>query len=155
MGWCIRLSLVLFLGFLLSFNSCFAATQKIKYSIGPKCNENNVVCGQNEVPVCLVLEPSIHLVSSNSNDPTKDVKYIPSCGTVPTCTDTNGLPAPDNVVLECIEFVQCQDETAYCSDGKTAKCFGNDNELKGCNCKDGSSPVCDYIWEISNVGTYD
>ena len=157
MGWCIRLSLALVMGFLLSFNICFADTQKIKYSIGPKCNENNVVCGQNEVPVCLVLEPSIHLVSSNLNDPVKDIKYIPSCQaeSVPACTDSNGLSAPDNVVLECVEFVQCKDNTAHCSDGKTAKCFGNDNELNGCGCKDGSDPVCDYMWEISNTGIYD
>ena len=143
MGWCIRLSLALFLGVLLSLG---ANAQEIKYSMGPKCNGAKVVCGTNEVPVCLVF-------SLNENN-IENIKYIPSCDVKPKCiVENSGLPAPDNVQLDCVEFVQCQNDIAHCSDGKIAKCLGNDNELNGCNCKDGSDPICDYTWEISDVGS--
>ena len=140
----IGLSLALFIGILLSSNVCFAGTQKIKYSIGPKCDDNgNVVCGENEEAVCLVF-------SSTTNDPEEDIKYIPSCDREPKCVVKNSdIPAPDDVKLDCVEFAQCQDDVAHCSDGKIAKCLGNNNE---CEC---SEQICDYTWEISTVGSND
>ncbi len=137
MGWYIRLSLALFVGILLSLNPCFADTKGIKYSMPPTCREGNVVCGENEEAVCL-----------NPNDP-KDISYVSltPCDGEPKCVGKDGLPAP-GIVLDCVEFAQCQNDIAHCSDGKTAKCLGNDNE---CKC---SEQICDYTWEISNAGSY-
>ena len=146
MGRCIRLSLSLFIGILLSFNICFAGTGKLKYSMPPVCREGKVVCGENEKAVCLVF-------SSNENDPENNVKYITSCDRGPACiVEGSGFPAPDNVQLDCVEFAECKDDIAHCSDDKVAECSGN-NEPQGCNCPDGSDPICNYRWEISNVGS--
>ena len=151
MGGCIRLSLALLIGFLLSFNICFADTKGIKYSIAPHCNENNqVACkNNNEQAVCIKLGSLIQTQ--------EDLHYIPGCDSgSPGCINENTrVSAPEDVVIECIEFTQCQDNVAHCSDGKTAKCAGSDNELIGCNCKNGSSPICDYTWEISTVSSSD
>ena len=154
MGGCNRLFIALFTVILLSLS---VNAQEIKYSMGPKCSGTQIICGLNEIPVCLFLESGIHLVSSRENDLEENKKYIPSCKqeSIPTCADENsGLLAPDNIVLECVEFVQCQDNEVYCSDGKIAKCLGDNNELNGCNCADGSNPICDYTWQVSNVGSY-
>ncbi len=154
----LRQIFALFILILLTANNIsFAMGKEIKYSIGPKCNENTVVCGQNEVPVCLVFEPTIHLVSTGGTELLEDAEYLPSCTLEmhPNCVDkSSGATAPNNVVLECIEFVQCNDNIAHCSDGKTAKCLGDNSELNGCNCNNGSDPVCDYTWQVSSEGSY-
>ena len=147
----IRSALAFFIGILLSLS---VNAQEIKYSMGPKCNGSEVICGSNEVPVCLFLESGMRLVPSNAEN--LDKKYIPFCiaEAIPTCAEENGHQAPDHVVIECVEFVQCLDKEAHCSGGKIAKCLGNNDELNGCNCSDGSDPICDYpTWQISNTGS--
>ncbi len=155
MGGFIRLSLSLFIGILLSLNIFSVSAQKIKYSIPPHCDKNNeVTCKINEhydnkeIAVCIKLGSSVQIQ--------EDLHYISGCNSgSPECINENTrVVAPEDVVIECIEFIQCQDNVAHCSDGKIAKCLGNGNELKGCNCNDGSNPICDYTWEISNEGSY-
>ena len=145
MGWCIRLSLALFLGGLLSLNPCFADIKGIKYSMPPTCKEGKVVCGEeNEKPVCVVFD-------SDASDLTE---YVPSCDGEPKCIGkSNDLPAPHNVELNCLTFAKCQDGVPQCNDGKIAKCFGSSNEPQGCNCPDGI-PVCEYTWQTSNISSY-
>jgi hypothetical protein len=151
MGWCIKLSLALFVGILLSFsNVSFVTAQEIKYSIAPHCDENNqVTCKNNEQAVCIKL--------GSLTQSEEDLHYIPGCdfGSARCIDEATRSAAPEDVVIECVEFTQCQGNIAYCSDGKTVKCLGDDNELDGCNCEDGSDPICDYTWQVSNSGAYD
>lgn len=153
MHWCNRLFIALFSCTLLCLS---VNAQEIKYSMGPKCNGSQVTCGANETPVCLFLEFGVHLTSSDEGSPKDQKMYVPSCQleSIPTCVEeiAGGL-APDNVVVECVEFVQCEEDKARCTDGKIAKCLGYGNELNGCNCADGSNPICDYTWQASNTGS--
>ena len=148
MGWCIRLSLALFLGILLSSNIIsFANTQEIKYSMPPVCKEGKVVCEkENEVPVCIVFD-------LNADD--SDKKYLPlqPCDVEPKCVVEGSEAVLKNVEVGCVEYVQWKDNVAHCSDGKVPTCPGN-SELNGQDCEDGSEPICDYTWEISNAGAY-
>jgi|SRR3989338_2711592 len=148
MGRCIRLSLSLFMGGLLSFNICFADMKGLKYSMPPACSkEGKIICGENEEAACL----SFNLDTNNIN---KDVKYIPlqPCDGEPVCViEGSDFPAPKNVEVGCVEYVTWKDDMAYCSEGKIPKCPGNSNELSGRSCENGSNPVCEYAWEISNV----
>ncbi len=151
MSRCIGLSLALFFGTLLSFNACFADVKGLKYSMPPTCNnEGKVICGENEEVTCLVFDPD----TSNID---KDIKYIPlqPCDGEPTCViEGSDFPAPKNVEIGCVEYVDWKDDVAHCSEGKVPKCPGNNNELNGHNCEDGSDPICEYTWEISNVTSY-
>ena len=138
-------------GIFLSLNVSYAQT--IKYSLGPVCKEGKVSCADpKEIPVCLVLEPRIHLETN---------RFHPSCdealqGVTPGCVDiSDGNKIVNNdVVLECVELVQCTiDETtskltAYCSGSKRPICLGS-GDIPDCEkeiaCDSGTIPVCDYV----------
>ena len=159
--------LVFVLGFFLSFLSCqntFA--QEIKYSVGPSCSGEKVICkNPDEVPTCVTLNPKVHIETVNYKENEVN-RFQPTCfnNTTPLCIDIghDGQIAGDNVVIECIEFVKCEageDDSnlleAVCSNGKTPKCLGS-TRTPNCNsdsiCND-SIPVCDFIWQASVPGT--
>ena len=150
---------VLLLGLTVFFNPIFSFANELKYSFGPRCNGNNLVCDEHEEPVCLVIDPSVHFEDSGNNNEAK--QYLPTCNTWsnPTCIDLEtGEMGSGNVIVECIEFVKCeisenQNEKATCSDNKTARCLGHNNELNGCNCSDGTDPVCDWTWDTSTISS--
>lgn len=144
-------------------NNSYAQT--IKYSMGPSCKGNKIVCPNlNEVPTCISLNPRVHLdVNEKSLN-----RYEPSCGfgsdnSKPGCVDalaeeSNFKFIPD-VVVECIEKAKCEVDkdtnklVTSCSGGKLAKCLGSDNTPNCANefvCGNNSSiPVCDYIWQAN------
>jgi hypothetical protein len=150
-------------GFLLSVNISFA---NIKYSLGPQCNDEKVVCkGQNELPVCIVLNPKVHIESVELVEGSKVNRYQPLCNGAednlsPGCIDllTASPARARNVVVECFEQVRCvknsQKLTAFCEGGKMPKCLGSDTE-PDCNsktlCSGKSIPVCDYVWQANAV----
>lgn len=156
----VTLTLILLL--FTSLDACFA--KNIKYSIGPTCNKNKVICkNQNELPVCLVLNPRVRIETITDYKNSKLLRYQPSCGRnpdnlQPACMDIiNGKKVNSNeVVLECVEFAKCEiDQStnrlgAVCSSGKVAKCLGTNNK-PNCNsesiCRNDSLPVCDYEWQ--------
>lgn len=150
------------IGFLSFFSASFA--QSIKYSIGPFCSSNNVICtNPSEVPTCLVLNPKIRVETMQGKDGSKVNRFQPVCSAstdkmLPSCIDvsTDEEVSVEDVVLECVEFVQCQTNqntnklTAYCSEGKVPRCLGSDN-VPNCEsdtiCKNDSIPICDYVWQ--------
>lgn len=150
--------------FFLSNNISFA--QAIKYSVGPVCKNGAVVCkNSNEAPTCLSLNPKVHLEKLSFADGEKINRYEPSCNSYPdnlfpNCTDIilgNKTPRKD-IIVECVEFVKCQVDknkgnlVPTCSDGKVAKCLGN-NDMPSCTaseiCGHGSVPICDYVWQAN------
>lgn len=157
-----EVTLIVILLLSVSLNNCFA--KNIKYSIGPICNKNKVICkNQNELPVCLVLNPSVRVETITNYKNNQVVRYQPSCGRnpdnlQPTCVDIidGRKVSSKEVVLECVEFAKCEIDqntnklTPICSSGKIAKCLGTNNK-PNCNsesiCRNGSLPVCDYEWQ--------
>ena len=159
----------LFFLFLITFPFLFDSSyaQEIKYSISPYCKNKTVACRNlNEIPVCLVLDPRIHLEKISG---TKINRYQPSCSGYknniqPVCVDIDGIgyKIAEGVVIECIENIQCHKDaaknklTAFCPSGRNPKCLGSDNSP---NCEaeslcDGNSvPICDYAWE-ANISTH-
>ncbi len=155
---------------LIIFSFIFLATpvnaQEIKYSFGARCKENKVICAnKNEVPVCTVLDPRIHIENYIKENQTVN-RYEPSCGNEgntfkPGCIDllnTNeNNELVDNVTIECIEIAKCEANkenklSMACSDGKIAKCLGQE-ESPNCEnntiCEDGALPICEYAWTAS------
>ena len=164
MGLTTRLYLVLLMGVLLTCKVSYA--QQIRYSFGPVCKENKIICPDfNEIPVCLSTDSRVHVEQVIINDEKVD-QYKPSCGalandSMPTCLDVlkDGAIAPDHIVIACVEFPKCKlKETsnklvAACSQGKIAKCLGDDEEpdcALGDNsvCRKGVA-VCDYTWQAN------
>jgi hypothetical protein len=152
---------------LLLANPCFA--EGIKYSVGPSCKDKKVICpNQNETPVCIVLDPRVH-VEQTVNSLNKVVnRFEPSCGEEVNnfkigCIDIlNNNEASnkfiDNVSIDCIELVKCEKDkennkiSVSCSSGKMAKCLGSD-DIPNCEndsmCVSDSLPVCDYVWQAN------
>lgn len=141
-------------------NTSFA--KNIQYTTPPFCNSNKVICkNSNEVPVCLVLNPKVHIESLLDYNNKKILRYHPSCNgdpenLLPVCLDkTDNKKASKEVVIECIEYARCSIDkdtnslSAICSSGKVAKCLGTNSE-PNCNdeniCRNDSIPVCDYVW---------
>lgn len=150
-----RLIFVFFVGVFFTSNIVFAQDERIKYSLGPRCNGNEVLCDTDEEPVCLELSPVVYISTKRNLE-----NYYPSCENSysPKCLTHDGKAAPETVVLSCIEFVRCEtDESATqiakCNNGKEATCLGNNNELTGCNCSDGTPAICEYQWQISDVNS--
>lgn len=164
MGLVKRFSLVLIIGFFLSSSKSYA--QQIKYSFGPACKENKVVCsGTNEVPVCIATDNGIHIQTIVLNGQTLN-QFQPSCGAfndslLPTCIDiaNEDQLAPKHIVVECVEFPKCSPKendnklVAVCSDGKLPKCLGDDSD-PSCGLETYSTctkgiAVCDYTWQAN------
>lgn len=161
MGWIKRLSYVFIIGIVLCCRISFA--QEIKYSIGPICKNNKVICtSSNETPTCVVLNPKIHLETITSESGIKTNRFQPYCDAypsnlLPTCIDLNmqGKIAR-GVVVDCVELVKCKINkdtnklAATCTSGKIPKCLGNDS-TPNCEaealCRNASIPVCDYAWQ--------
>ena len=150
-----RLIFVFVIGIFFTLDLAIAQDEGIKYSLGPRCNGEEVTCDANEVPVCLELTPTILVSDGNQVE-----NYYPSCENSysPKCIRNDGSTAPNNIVLSCVEFVNCEvdenkNQIAKCSNEKEAICLGNSNELSGCNCTDGSPAICEYKWQISNVNS--
>lgn len=159
-----RLLLLCVCGYFLSSNISFA--QEIKYSLGPVCKNNKVICtNPDEIPICVALSPRIHLKTTTDINGEKINRYQPSCGQYsdnlsPTCIDINedNETIPDGVILECVEFVKCEIDSktnklyASCSNGKMPKCLGN-NLNPDCSletiCTNDALPICDYVWEAN------
>ena len=159
-----RISFVLTAGIFLFCNASYA---QMKYSRGPICKDNEIVCADPDtVARCYVLDPKIHEEIIINQEGERVNRFQPSCGDypdnlLPTCVNEEGKVA-QGVVLDCIEPVKCQLDTnnnklvAVCSNGKVPKCLGNDN-TPNCEaktpeiiCKDQSVPaICDYIWEAT------
>lgn len=159
-------------GIFLSFNISYAQT--IKYSLGPICKEGKVLCTDpKEIPVCLALEPRIHLqtINSEGENGEKVNRFQPSCaetlrGVTPGCIDISdgNKVINDGVILECVELIQCsRDEatnklTAYCSGGKRPICLGS-SDIPDCEkeiaCDSGAIPICDYVqWAAVSDSSY-
>ncbi|GEM_PF-2461487 len=160
-----KLFIILITGFVLSINVSFA---NIKYSVGPQCNGEKVLCkGQNEVPVCIILNPKVHIESVELVEGNKTNRYQPLCNgsednLYPGCIDLlTALPAKTrNVVVECFEQVKCvknlEKSIAFCEGGKIPQCLGSDSE-PDCNsktlCSGKSVPICDYMWQANTKVT--
>ncbi len=152
---------LLLLAFVFLYGTSYA--QEIKYSLGPNCKEKKVVCSNpNEVPVCIALNPRVHIERVSGK---KINRYQPSCigykdNIQPVCVDIDGIgyKITEDVVIECIENIQCQKDasknklSAVCPSGKMPKCLGSENSP---NCEadslcDGNSvPICDYVWQAN------
>ena len=122
-----------------------------------------MICNNpSEVPVCIALNPRVHIERVSGK---KINRYQPSCigykeNIQPVCVDIDGIgyKITKDVVIECIENIQCQKDpsknklTAFCPSGKTPKCLGSENSP---NCEadslcDGKSiPICDYVWQAN------
>lgn len=144
-------------------NNSYAQT--IKYSMGPSCKGNKIVCpNANEVPTCISLNPRVHV---DMNEKLLN-RYKPSCtfgldNSQPGCVDTLGEESKfvSDVVIECVEKAKCELDkdlnklVASCTGGKIAKCLGSDdtpNCSKDLICGSNTSmPVCEYVWQ-ANVG---
>lgn len=156
-----KILILLFVGFILSVNLSYA--QNIKYSVGPVCNGEKVYCkGSNEVPICIVLNPKIHIESIELEGGNKINRFQPLCNGDEDnlqlrCIDllAKSVVESENVVVECFEQVKCVKDSykliAFCEGGKIPKCLGSDNE-PNCNsetlCSGKSIPVCDYVWQV-------
>ena len=95
---------------------------------------------------------SVCFFDSDENSFENNIRYVPSCSESPICVvEGSGVRASINTWVECIEFPKYDtNDIAHCSEGKKAICRGNDKPLKR-HCPDGSDPICDYRWEVSNV----
>lgn len=159
----IYLTAIIFI-FLLT-NPAFASG--IKYSVGPSCKDKKVICpNENETPVCIALEPRVHIEQIKNKTNQMVNRFEPSCGDVENnfklgCIDTLSASESkfiDNVSIDCVELVKCEKDkennkiSASCSGGKMAKCLGNDN-VPSCEkssiCENDSLPVCDYVWQAN------
>lgn len=171
MKWFGRFLLVLIASFVFAQNNTYA--EDLKFSIGPVCKNNKVVCkGGNEKPTCLVLNNKVHVETIEFAGGEKINKFQPSCGgytdnLLPFCVDItkDSENAEKGVVLECIELAACKEENDKlvpdCPNGKISKCLG-DNSVPNClaerPCKEGSIPICDYEygWQanVSDSSSY-
>ena len=158
-----RLFLVLSLLYFFSNNISFA--QELKYSFGPVCKDNKVICrDSNEVPVCLAINNKVHIEKAVIHGETVN-QFQPTCSgyddnSLPTCIDiTEEEQFAKNVVVGCIEKPKCQaDENSnklisVCSDGKLPKCLGDDSEpvcdIEAHSICENGIAVCDYTWEAN------
>ena len=147
--------------FMFTCNLSFAQT--IKYTLGPTCKENKVICsGLNEVAVCLTINPKIKIETISFENHIQN-KYEPTCNvfpdiSLPGCIDKDSGLLAKNAVIECVEFIKCEKDnlnntTANCSQGKIPKCLGSD-DLPDCNnkvlCANNAIPICDYTWQAKN-----
>lgn len=137
---------------------------EIKYTLGPSCKNKNVICpNENEIPVCIVLDPRVHVEQILNSENHNINRFEPACGDEENffkvgCIDTLSKNSrfAENVSIECVELVKCENEnnklSVSCSDGKIAKCLGSD-ETPSCDknsiCENDSLPVCDYVWQAN------
>ena len=153
------LFIVFVTGYFFSFNPAFA--QGIKYSVGPNCQDNKVVChNPGEDPICVILEPRIHAEYIDNANSERTNRYEPACTTdndiqTPECIDTTTDSNDGAAVLECVELIKCTENEngkliATCSDGKVPQCLGDDNNSPDCTqneiCKN-SMPICNPKWQ--------
>ena len=149
------------------FFSCNTAFAQLQYSVDPVCQDNEVICpDQNTVPKCVKLEPRIHVEYIESVNGEKINRYEPTCTTdndiqIPGCIDTTTGSNDGVAVLECVELIKCTENEngkliATCSDGKVPQCLGDDNNSPDCTqneiCKN-SMPVCNPKWQAFAGGS--